>query len=254
VNYKALILDLDGTTVASKEGSLPSIRVKKAVKQAKKFMAVTVATGRPLSFAKDVTDALDINAPCVFNGGAEIINPKTMETFFAYHLSIEKQKAVCEICKDFQVNLYTDTTQYEVPVTNTTQIVSETAKLFVDNIEIGKANELLWAINSITGVEAHKTTSWSEGNVVDLHITDAQATKKHGIAELLKILRVKKSETIGIGDFYNDLPLLESVGLRIVMGSAPEDIKAIADHVVADLEHDGVAEAIERFVLNTKYR
>jgi HAD superfamily hydrolase (TIGR01484 family) len=254
VNYKALILDLDGTTVASKEGSLPSIRVKKAVKQAKKFMAITIATGRPLSFAKDVTDALDINAPCVFNGGAEIINPKTMETIFYEHLSVPKQKAVSVICNHFGVKLYTDKTQYEIPINNPDKINDSTAKLFVANIPAALAHELIAAINSIEGVEAHKTTSWSEGDVVDLHITDKLATKKHGVAELLKILRVKKSETIGIGDFYNDLPLLESVGLRIVMGSAPEDIKAIADHIVADLEHDGVAEAIERFVLNTKYR
>jgi hydroxymethylpyrimidine pyrophosphatase-like HAD family hydrolase len=33
------------------------------------------------------------------------------------------------------------------------------------------------------------------------------------------------------------------------MGSAPEELKAQADAVVADVEHDGVAEAIERFVL-----
>jgi hydroxymethylpyrimidine pyrophosphatase-like HAD family hydrolase len=33
------------------------------------------------------------------------------------------------------------------------------------------------------------------------------------------------------------------------MGSAPDELKAEADAVVGDVEHDGVAEAIERFVL-----
>jgi hydroxymethylpyrimidine pyrophosphatase-like HAD family hydrolase len=33
------------------------------------------------------------------------------------------------------------------------------------------------------------------------------------------------------------------------MGSAPPELLARADAVVADVEHDGVAEAIERFVL-----
>jgi hydroxymethylpyrimidine pyrophosphatase-like HAD family hydrolase len=33
------------------------------------------------------------------------------------------------------------------------------------------------------------------------------------------------------------------------MGSAPDELKAVADAVVADVEHDGVVEAIERFVL-----
>jgi len=35
------------------------------------------------------------------------------------------------------------------------------------------------------------------------------------------------------------------------MGSAPDELKALADAVVGDVEHDGVAEAIERYVLAT---
>jgi hydroxymethylpyrimidine pyrophosphatase-like HAD family hydrolase len=33
------------------------------------------------------------------------------------------------------------------------------------------------------------------------------------------------------------------------MGSAPSELRAAADAVVSDLEHDGVAEAIERYVM-----
>jgi hydroxymethylpyrimidine pyrophosphatase-like HAD family hydrolase len=51
-----------------------------------------------------------------------------------------------------------------------------------------------------------------------------------------------------IGDSYNDLPLLRVAALRIAMGSAPPELKAEANAVVGDVEHDGVAEAIDRFV------
>jgi len=52
-----------------------------------------------------------------------------------------------------------------------------------------------------------------------------------------------------IGDAWNDEPLLDAAGFGIAMGSAPEGLRAIADATVADLENDGVAEAIERYVL-----
>ena len=54
---------------------------------------------------------------------------------------------------------------------------------------------------------------------------------------------------IGAGDSYNDLPLLESCGLRIVMGNAPDELKEIADYVAPSVDEDGLAVAIEEFIL-----
>jgi HAD superfamily hydrolase (TIGR01484 family) len=249
VKYKALILDLDGTTVASSGQSRPSTAVKNAVKLAQQHVKVAVATGRPLASASPVIQALAIEEPCVVNGGAEIIDPKSGEKLFHKYISKDKQKAVLAITQTFGVPLYTDFSQYKQPIQNKQQIQGGTAKLFIDAINTKRSIELLEELAVVEGISAHPTTSWTEGDVVDIHITDFEATKKHGIEELLKMLKVSKAEAIGIGDFHNDLPLLESVGLKIVMGSAPPEIQAIADHVVPDIAHDGVVVAIERFII-----
>jgi hypothetical protein len=55
--------------------------------------------------------------------------------------------------------------------------------------------------------------------------------------------------TLAVGDSWNDLPLLSAAGMGVAMGSAPAELLAHADAVVGDVEHDGVAEAIERFAL-----
>jgi hydroxymethylpyrimidine pyrophosphatase-like HAD family hydrolase len=62
-------------------------------------------------------------------------------------------------------------------------------------------------------------------------------------------LGIPMERVAAIGDSFNDLPLLRAAGFAIAMGSAPDSLKAEADAVVADVEHDGVAEAIDRFVL-----
>ncbi len=62
-------------------------------------------------------------------------------------------------------------------------------------------------------------------------------------------LGVAMEATAAIGDSWNDAPLLEAAGLGIAMGSAPRELQAVAGAVVGDLEHDGVAEAIEKYVL-----
>ena len=56
-------------------------------------------------------------------------------------------------------------------------------------------------------------------------------------------------ETIAIGDDRNDIDMLEEVGLGIAMGNAHENIQKIADYVTASNEENGVALALEKFLL-----
>ena len=53
-----------------------------------------------------------------------------------------------------------------------------------------------------------------------------------------------------IGDGYNDLSMIEYVGLGIVMANAKDAIKEKADFVTLSNDEDGVAHVIYKFVLN----
>jgi len=57
------------------------------------------------------------------------------------------------------------------------------------------------------------------------------------------------SETITIGDDRNDIDMLEEAGLGIAMGNAQQDIQKVADYVTASNEQNGVALALEKFLL-----
>ena len=49
--------------------------------------------------------------------------------------------------------------------------------------------------------------------------------------------------------FCEMIPLLMACGLKIAMGNAYEELKSIADYVAPPIEEDGVADAIEKFIL-----
>ena len=57
-------------------------------------------------------------------------------------------------------------------------------------------------------------------------------------------------DTIGIGDGNNDKPWLLMCGLKVTMGNAVPELKAIADYIAPGVENDGVADVIEKFVLS----
>jgi 5-amino-6-(5-phospho-D-ribitylamino)uracil phosphatase len=75
------------------------------------------------------------------------------------------------------------------------------------------------------------------------------ASKAAGVQVLAQKLGCTLDDVVAIGDGYNDLPLLEAAGVGVAMGNASDEVKARADVVVNGHDEDGVAEAIERFVL-----
>src|SRR5581483_436099 len=79
------------------------------------------------------------------------------------------------------------------------------------------------------------------------NITHVKATKMHGVEIIMQKLNLKREDLIGVGDSYNDFPLLMSCGLKVAMGNAIADLKEIADYVAPSVEEDGVATVIEKF-------
>jgi Cof subfamily protein (haloacid dehalogenase superfamily) len=82
-----------------------------------------------------------------------------------------------------------------------------------------------------------------------VEILNADVDKGEAVRFVAERLGTRMEDVVAIGDSWNDAPLLRAAGLSIAMGSAPPELRDLADAVVADVAHDGVAEAIERYVL-----
>jgi hydroxymethylpyrimidine pyrophosphatase-like HAD family hydrolase len=54
---------------------------------------------------------------------------------------------------------------------------------------------------------------------------------------------------MAVGDGTNDISLLNTAGLGVAMGNAPDEVKAVADYVTLDVAHSGLAAAINKFLL-----
>ena len=71
------------------------------------------------------------------------------------------------------------------------------------------------------------------------------------INEVLQILcdylGIPTDETVAVGDADNDLDVLRAAGLAVAMGNANQHVKEVCDVVVADNDHDGIVEVINRF-------
>ncbi len=57
-------------------------------------------------------------------------------------------------------------------------------------------------------------------------------------------------QVMAIGDGENDIEMLSMVGWGVAMANATERTKAVADAVTSSNNEDGVAQAIQNFILS----
>ncbi len=251
--YKAVILDLDGTVVKPEPEAMPSDEVVAAVQEAKdQGKKVSLATGRPLWMAQKIIERLGIIEYCVVNGGSELHDAEGKRPPIIEPLDPRSQDKAIRLIQSMGLPVYDSDNQYGGkpihPVLN--EPVPSNSKLFVSAIDALTAEKLARQLKQkVKQVAPHISTSWSKGSVVDVHITSSSATKAEAVATLIDVLDVHPSQVVGVGDNHNDRPMFSEVGLSVAMGNAPDEVKAAADVVAPPLEEDGVAWVIRNFVL-----
>jgi hypothetical protein len=103
-----------------------------------------------------------------------------------------------------------------------------------------KSKERLQQLNLVLN-NAEKTS---------VEISAIGVTKATGLIKLCEHLGISIEETIAVGDADNDIDILKTAGLSIAMENANDEVKRICDVTVADCDHEGCAEAIEKYLLS----
>jgi Cof subfamily protein (haloacid dehalogenase superfamily) len=262
---RLIALDLDGTLIGSDLIVRP--RVREAIARARDAGAeVTIVTGRMFAAARPFADVLGITGPMVCYQGAAIYDAATGATLretpvqpdvtqqvlgWAHDQGVHVQcyaddKLYVEAINRFSKS-YTDLARVEpvlVPSLREAFAQRPTIKIvLVDEPE--RAEQHLAALHSLLGSRAYLTRS----HVEFVEIIDPAVNKGEALRFVSERYGVPLGETLAVGDAWNDVPLLDAAGVGVAMGSAPPELRSRADAVVADVAHDGVAEAIERFVL-----
>ena len=71
--------------------------------------------------------------------------------------------------------------------------------------------------------------------------------KDSGIDNIIRHYGIELSETVGIGDGGNDIPMLCHAALGIAMGNASDKVKAHADYITTHVDDNGILHALQHF-------
>lgn len=270
-DIRLLVLDIDGTIA----GQSNQIRepVKQAIKAAQnKGIQVTLATGRMYCGAVNFHQDIDSKLPLIAYNGAWIQSPVTGEIYQHLPLASDIADKLLTYFEQpqwrdhFGVHFYRDDQLYVKKITPETEIYAQRTK--TEAIAVGDLSSLLKtpitkmvALAEQAGYTTEVLLELKQRYSSEIvHLTQSSdelfeannplATKGTAIKYLTeKIFGLKPENVMAIGDNYNDVEMLEYVGVGVAMGTAPEGVKMLGDWVAPGVEEDGAAAAIEKFLL-----
>ena len=74
-------------------------------------------------------------------------------------------------------------------------------------------------------------------------------SKGNSLLEIAKYYNIDQKDIIAFGDELNDETMIEVAGTGVAMGNAVEKIKEIADYITLSNDEDGIADYLEKFIL-----
>ncbi|MBW6463999.1 MAG: Cof-type HAD-IIB family hydrolase [Dethiobacteria bacterium] len=270
MRYKMIATDLDDTLLD--ENSKISIRNKIAIRRAVKTgVRFVIATGRMFKTSVVYLDDLELNGDCplINYHGAMVKKAKSREIIL--HRPIDKNIAMAVIeeaeRKDCHISLFVDdelyireendySRYYQSMAHVGLQAVGDLGAFLKENgAEPTKISIIRWdgTIDEIeTGLRGKFGDKLSilQSRPYFLEITDQKATKGQTLSWLAEKEGIKAEEIIAFGDGHNDLDMVRYAGLGVAVANARPEVLEAADVVTFSNTDDGVAEVIEKYVLD----
>lgn len=265
VKYKLVALDLDGTLLG--EELLLRPRVLSAVaKMRESGVQGCIVTGRMYRAALPFVRQLQFTAPVVCYQGAAVIDPQTDDVLQDLPLPNAQALRLEEYARNngLHIQLYANDRYYcqernrysdlYAKISGVEPVVVPSLSRQFETWDATKAciiaepeivAQRLPQVRELCGDRAYVTRSipWF------IEVMNSEVNKGKSLEIVARYLDVPMEQVLAVGDSWNDVPLLQAAGFGVAMGSAPRELMEVADAVVADVENDGVAEAVERFVV-----
>ncbi len=220
-----------------------------------------VSTGRVMVSAKHLVERLPVNCPCVYGNGGIIMDPNTKEIKYSSFLPANARQALQSIIGHFSNlraavlmgDVYYNVTEFGDGQKPFALDVPETTAVRLDELEDGWYKILMnvmdhpmdevaafCAMLHCPGISFVPSTSFY------YEMLPQQNSKAAGNRKLLELMGWQNKTLVAIGDYYNDLAMIEDADIGVAVAGAPQEVREKADLVVCDVHHGAMADLIDR--------
>ncbi|HFK8543259.1 TPA: pyridoxal phosphatase [Proteus mirabilis] len=273
MSYRVIALDLDGTLLDDQKRILPGSLT--ALDLARKAgVKVLIVTGRHHVAIHPFYQALDLDTPAICCNGTYLYDYLGKKVLESDPLTPEETRAVLDLVKQTDVHhlVYADDAMMYDQLTAAVQRTLNWADTLpmAQRPNLVKVDDFYQAMHHVDSIWKIATTTpnhdelraliekveqqvgleceWSWVDQVD--IAKKGNSKGRRLQRWVEANGMKMSDVMAFGDNFNDLSMLEHVGLGVAMGNASDEIKARAKLVIKNNNQPGIAETIHKYILS----
>lgn len=215
-------------------------------------------------------DALDLNGAMICANGAHVLGPDGDEIAF-HPLPSDPRQIVADYADELelQFNVYTRREVFYTRETPWLDLYRRRLRTFeprhiantaskIENLPITK----VMVIDDPSRIPAHRA-ALAERLDLDavrltvsepeyLEVLPAGVDKGHGLRVLANALGIRQSETAAIGDYDNDLEMIQWAGVGAAMGNATPAVRDAAQVRVGTCDEAGVAQFVDWILQNNE--
>lgn len=273
-NIRLVAMDLDGTTFDS-AGDISERTVETLESAARLGVHIVVSTGRSYaSLPKHIKDVIGIEYAITSNGAhvnivqsgeqiySDFLDPKVVEEIVRL-----KDETGADIEVFINGRAYTDEAYYNdvkengCPYRNADYVIWSrrpvpdiNAMMLEHKAEIENVNLIYPDLDLLEAakpkVNALKNATITSSFINNIEVGGPNTSKKTALLWLLDKLDIKPDEIMCCGDAPNDIAMVELAGIGVAVANAWGGLKDHADYITGSNDDDGVAMAIEKFILN----
>lgn len=242
-NIKLIALDMDGTLLTSTDEV--SEANKEAIKKARALgVNVMISTGRWLESCFPFVEMLDLDTPVITVNGGEIWSA-SKELIERHVHDAQIMEMMFNLGKETGVDMWIVSTERVYNGGDYPEDFSahEWLKIGFRTEDLSKLEIIKQELAKYDGLELTNSLP------TNIEVNPLGVNKANGLLRVCKELGITMEEVMAVGDSLNDIKMIEQAGIGVAMGNGQEKVKSVADYTTTTNNDDGVAKAIEHFIL-----
>lgn len=267
-----IVCDMDGTLLAN-DKTIPQVNRDAAMRAREKGVRFSICTGRIQPMTAFYLKDLELDTPVITANGALIWDPVKREVLWDQPMNHDEVIQVLRFCREHELDCSALAMERSCfsPNNIRRQRFEQYNRIARENgfpsIELYEFDE---NFDCVRGVQIYKLliyetkegqmelsrgfldtlkeTGYTSSEKGLLDIAHKDVSKGGGLVRLAGLLDIPLGEVCAMGDFDNDIPMLEVSGFPVAMGNGCGEIKKKAAFVTRTNEEGGVAWAMEHFL------
>ncbi|WP_028562526.1 Cof-type HAD-IIB family hydrolase [Paenibacillus pinihumi] len=261
MNYDIIALDVDGTLLTD-DHVLTKGTIEVLQQAAARGAEIVLCTGRGPAITIPILEQMGLSGTIITHNGGATVDSASRKVVSQFSFGLDEVALCLNYCReqgvhfdlntafDLYIERYNEAADTMYSQYGASPILLEQGTVYPE----GLVKMCLFGTGEVIDTVESHWERWSGGmqfirsGDYFIDVMQKDVHKGRALEELARMRGIERSRIMAIGNYYNDIGMLQAAGLGIAMDNSPDRVKAEADAVTLSNNEEGVRHALQTYL------